>query len=297
MKEQKPKVSIGLPVFNGEKHLRQAISSILNQTFSDFELIISDNASTDNTEKICKEYAARDARIFYYRNKKNIGAPANHNVVFNLSQGHYFHWFSADDILSPLFLEKTIEIMERNPSIILCFSNFIRIDECDQIIDRNNQSLGESDNVRERLHQLASLDHDCELNYGLIRSEILRKTELEQNYDDSDRILLCELALYGRFYIIQEALFSRREHPGRYLTLREIQSVSLFAQWQQFFQLFRVISRSPLSPCKRFNCYLYVCQRILMQNRWEKMIRELLRPIKKKFLKQIKYISFANTLK
>jgi glycosyltransferase involved in cell wall biosynthesis len=87
-----PRVSIGLPVFNGEKYLAEALDSILSQTYRDFKLIISDNASTDRTEQICREYAAKDRRIRYYRNEKNIGAPKNFNRVFELSSGKYFRW-------------------------------------------------------------------------------------------------------------------------------------------------------------------------------------------------------------
>jgi glycosyltransferase involved in cell wall biosynthesis len=88
----KPRLSIGMPVFNGEKYLKEALDSILAQTYSDFELLISDNASTDRTEQICREYAAKDRRIRYYRNEKNIGAPKNFNRVFELSSGKYFRW-------------------------------------------------------------------------------------------------------------------------------------------------------------------------------------------------------------
>ncbi|MBD2214537.1 glycosyltransferase family 2 protein [Nostoc linckia FACHB-104] len=98
------RLSIGLPVYNGKKFIRESIDCILNQTFQDFELIISDNASTDNTEKICREYAAKDNRIRYYRNAKNIGCARNFHRAFELSTGEYFKWVAYDDLHAPEYL-------------------------------------------------------------------------------------------------------------------------------------------------------------------------------------------------
>ena len=91
------RVSVALPVYNGERYLRIAIEAILTQTYQDFEFIISDNASTDSTEQICREYAAIDKRICYHRNEKNIGAPRNFNRAFELSHGEYLKWATCDD--------------------------------------------------------------------------------------------------------------------------------------------------------------------------------------------------------
>ena len=99
-----PRVSIGLPVYNGELFLENALDSILSQTYSDFELIISDNASDDKTEEICRSYAARDKRVRYSRNAHNLGAAPNYNRVYHLARGRYFKWASHDDVLAPEFL-------------------------------------------------------------------------------------------------------------------------------------------------------------------------------------------------
>src|SRR3989337_590294 len=122
-----PTVSIGLPVFNGEKYLRQALDSILAQTYQDFELIISDNASTDKTQQICREYVKKDSRIRYYRNKRNLGATRNHNRVFELSCGEYFKWASHDDLLAPEFLSRCVSVLDQDHSIVLCHSKTGRI--------------------------------------------------------------------------------------------------------------------------------------------------------------------------
>ena len=119
-----PKVSIGLPVYNGEPFLSETIDAILAQTFKDFELIICDNASTDDTERICRRYAARDKRISYYRQHHNIGAAGNFNRVFNLSSGEYFKWAAHDDLIAPEYLARCVEILERDRSVVLCHSRF-----------------------------------------------------------------------------------------------------------------------------------------------------------------------------
>src|SRR3954471_8256298 len=104
-----PLLSIGLSVYNGEPFIREALDSLLSQTFRDFELIVSDNASTDGTSEICEAYAARDSRVRYYRNEKNMGAGWNTRRVFSLARGQYFKWAACDDICAPEFLERCID--------------------------------------------------------------------------------------------------------------------------------------------------------------------------------------------
>src|SRR5262249_7796964 len=125
----RPMISIGLPVYNGEAYLRQAVDSILAQTFDDFELIISDNASNDRTEVICREYAAADTRIRYHRQARNHGATWNFRKVVLLSSGKYFLWISCDDLLAPNYAERCVAILEQNPSVVLCYSDPVNIDE------------------------------------------------------------------------------------------------------------------------------------------------------------------------
>ena len=121
MNDRIPKVSIGMPVLNGENYIEPAIRSILAQTYSDFELIISDNASQDRTEEICLYYAKKDRRIRYHRNDSNIGAARNFNRTVELAKGQYFKWAAHDDTLAPEYLEKCLEVLEQDESLILCF--------------------------------------------------------------------------------------------------------------------------------------------------------------------------------
>ena len=140
MSSSSPRVSVGIPVYNGERYLEVAIVSVLNQTYQDFELIISDNASSDHTREICMEYAKQDPRIRYYRNDKNLGAAPNYNRVFQLSDAEYFKWADYDDLIAPDFLSKCIRILDQNPSVVLCYPRAM-------IIDENGKHLGEHDYV------------------------------------------------------------------------------------------------------------------------------------------------------
>ncbi len=141
MSNKKPSISIGLPVYNGENFLKHTLDSILAQTFKDFEVIIADNASTDSTEKICREYADRDKRICYHRNEENIGAARNYNRVFELSTGKYFKWAAHDDLYASEYLERCFEVLERLPSVVLCYSQVMFVDEQGQQIRKSSSEL------------------------------------------------------------------------------------------------------------------------------------------------------------
>ena len=112
-----PRISLGMPAYNGEKYIRKAIESLLEQTFADFELVISDDASTDKTEAICREFAARDRRIRYVRQSKNLGCGPNHKFVLDDARGNYFRWTNDDDIWMPTYLSECIGAAEAHNSI------------------------------------------------------------------------------------------------------------------------------------------------------------------------------------
>lgn len=218
-----PRLSIGLPVYNGERFLRFALDAILNQTYRDFELIISDNASTDSTMLICQDYAARDSRIRYCRNMENIGSAANFNRVFDLARGQYFKWSAADDIISPTFLEKCIEVLDQDPSVVLSYSKADRINSSGKLDGMYDYPMRVNDpSAHVRFSDLILVNHFCIAVFGVMRRDVLAKTPLIDKYVGSDRVLLAELGLRGRFVEIPEYLFHRRDHPqasGRLFTI------------------------------------------------------------------------------
>ena len=214
----RPRVSVGLPVFNGERFFAEAVDSILAQTFEDFELIISDNASTDRTEEISRAYADKDERVRYVRNRENLGAAYNYNQTFHLSSGTYFKWAAHDDALRPQFLERCVEILDRDPSAVIAYPRWKAIDETSRPQDYEYASWDVTSPVPHRRFRSAMVMAGLGSVpiFGLIRSEVLQRTELQPAYAHGDHVLLSELSLYGTFHEIPEELQLHRWHAGRY---------------------------------------------------------------------------------
>lgn len=259
-----PLVSIGFAVRNGALYLAQALDSILAQTFTDFEVIISDNASTDATEDICRNYAQKDSRIRYFRNSNNIGGANNENLTFRLARGKYFRWAAHDDMLAPELLEKCVQVLEQHPEFVLCYSSVVEIDQLTREIAVTTHTRGTSPKPYQRLRELMYRNHACEMIYGLIRTDVLQTTRLQQNYTDSDRTLLCELALRGPFYELPEPLFYKRYHPANvYVDFRErmawfnpdIGAALTFPNWLQFADMVHTVARVELPATEKTLCY------------------------------------------
>lgn len=211
-----PLVSIGLPVYNGEAFLSQVLDSILGQTYRRFELIISDNASTDRTDRICREYAVADARIRYHRQNRNRGATWNFREVVRLSSGKYFLWTSHDDLLASTYVERCVAILEHNPQIVLCYSEPVNIDEMGKESEPGSSLKADLPHPHQRFRELIGLNHNCVALFGVIRADALKQTSVHGDFSDGDRCVLVELALRGNYHRIQERLFFHREHPGRF---------------------------------------------------------------------------------
>ena len=216
-----PVLSIGLPVYNGANYLRDAIDSLVAQTFRDFEVIIGDNASTDDTARIAKEYMRTDRRIRYHRQSHNLGAAPNFNDVYRRANGQkYFKWASHDDLLEPTFLASCIEALESHPECPLAYSLFWRIDGSgDHVAEGEPRPELGSDEPAVRA---ASAIYPYEQGgasdspiFGVIRRTALERTRLHGSFTGSDRTLVLELALQGPFYEVPEPLFSNRDHPDR----------------------------------------------------------------------------------
>ncbi|MDJ0735577.1 MAG: glycosyltransferase family 2 protein [Nostocaceae cyanobacterium] len=208
-------VSIGMPLYNAESFLKEALDSILNQSFEDFELIISDNGSTDKTAEICQEYAAKDERIRYYRHEQNRGAAWNFNYVFNLAQGKYFKWAADDDVCAANFLECCVEVLENEQSVVLSYPKTI-FTKADGEKWWEGTSIAHLDSWKSHeRYQAAITDFWCLAVFGLMRTDVLRKTSLIAPYYGSDKQLLVELSLMGRFQEVPEYLFFRRCHSDQ----------------------------------------------------------------------------------
>ncbi len=262
-----PKVSIGLPIYNGERYLAEAIESVLTQTFTDFELVICDNASADGTRDICESYAARDRRVRYFRNRVNIGGFPNHNRVFAMCSGDYFGWTSDDDVRAPGHVAACVAGLDSDPGVTLCYTLSGRIDEHGDPLPTTEPDLRvTSPDPVTRFTDLIHRSYSLEPIYGLMRTSVLRKTPLEAPYADSDRVLLADLGLRGRFLRIDEELFYRREHPMR--SVNVYPSRADRTAWfdpahagkfvwpfhRQMFEYGKVIARAPVSWRDKVRC-------------------------------------------
>lgn len=228
-KNNKTRVSIGIPVYNGDRYLAAALDSFRAQSFGDFEIIVSDNASTDRTGDIARDYAGIDPRIRYVRQDRNIGAGPNHNCLLDLAESPYFKWAAHDDLYEPTYLEKCVAILDRRPDVVLAHSDGQMIDERSRPLTFNpirqiytdrsghevpkepaNVCLSElpSERFDDVLHRLVW----CSAMYGLFRRDIASHLTLKRNFYGSDKVLLSEMALLGKFHHIPEALFKKRYH-------------------------------------------------------------------------------------
>lgn len=259
-----PKVSIGLPVYNGEKYLEAALKSLLSQTLTDFELIICDNASIDRTGEIAERYARADSRIRYFREPQNTGAIRNHNRTIELARGKYFKWAAHDDVYAPTFVERCAAILDTTPDAVLAFSRTRFIDENSRETEdyRHPLDLGLPNRVR-RFLQYIGATHILVEDYGLMRRDVLMKTPLLGNYVWSDMVLLGELSLYGRFVEAPEILFYRRLHDERAMQAHtdpksltvlndpRKKSQRILPTWRLFGGHLSSLTRAPLSFSER----------------------------------------------
>jgi glycosyltransferase involved in cell wall biosynthesis len=208
-----PRVSIAVPVYNVERYVAQCLESLLGQTFGDFELIISDNASTDDSEQVCRSYAARDSRIRYIRRTENIGGPGNFRYVFAQCQGEYHKWSTADDYWDKTFLAKAVAVLDARPDTVLCYPMTTLIDASGAKLSNYQDNLDlQEDLPRTRFFRLLQTIGLCNAHLGLIRRSAMKHTRLIGNEWGSDNHFLAELALYGKFSLLKEPLFYRRYH-------------------------------------------------------------------------------------
>ncbi len=209
-------VSIGLPVYNGERYLREAVDSALQQSHSELELIILDNASTDGTEAIAREYAARDDRVRYERNDHNVGPIANYNHAFLRARGEYFKWLASDDVCMPDMVERCLAVLEARRDVVLATTRFREIGPAGEPIGDQQYTIDlAAPSPHERLANLMSTPAGHPMLYGVARTAALARTSLMAPYQGSDRALLAELCLLGRIVELQEVAWLSRDHPGR----------------------------------------------------------------------------------
>ena len=286
------KVVIGLPVYNGDNYLAAAIDSILAQSYGDFDLLISDNASTDGTEEICRAYVKRDPRIRYIRQAQNAGAAANHNLIVPMTDSLYFKWAAHDDLLAPNFLAACVDVLDRDPTVVLASPATMLIDEaglplpysaelggmvdrsgaCWPMMPEKNDGLMASDPTVRFEAVMLNMSMCVEI-FGLMRRSMLMRTSLIGPFRMADKVMLAEMSLLGRFWLGQETLFFRRCHAKQYSSAA---SDAYKAEWysgrrdSRFAQRIRLLlayCRAPyttgLTVRQRYTCLRAIARRAI----------------------------------
>ena len=295
-------LSIGLFVYNGEQFLEEALHSILSQTFTDFELIISDNASTDRTGEIAEAYAKGDNRIRYYRSEKNMGAGWNARRVFELARGKYFKWAAVDDLLEPELLRRCVEVLESDPGCVLAYARTREVDEDGNFIKDYVTPIRSdyNDPVARFRELLYTSGHRCYQIFGVMRTSALQRIPPQGSYVNADGVLLGRMSLLGRFHEVPEYLFINRHHSGQSMAtppIRVSQSrrfrltskycnlpspewwdpakarALTFPEFRLLRENFSSIYHAPLNPTEKLRCHLMLLLWIRQHSR--AMVKDL----------------------
>lgn len=227
-----PRLSIGIPVFNGQEFLPALLDSLLTQTYRDFEILICDNASNDRTRDICREYERDDTRIRYICNERNLGAVANFNRVFELSTAPLFKWAAHDDLYHQDYLETCVRLLDDDPGVVLAHSGTAFIDERSELLPFEEETgsfvdpktgrrywaddpgIGDTGLAARRFWHVLTRAQWGSHMFGVVRRDMLQQTSLLPNFSGSDRAMLAELALLGRFRSTSKRLFLKRFHAN-----------------------------------------------------------------------------------
>jgi len=252
-------VTVGVPVYNGERYLPQCLDSLLSQTYRDFVLVISDNASTDRTREICEGYAKADSRVRYHRNAVNIGLYGNFNLLLGLVRTPYVKLASADDFWAPAMLADAMAEMQRDPSLVLCHPRAVLVDEDGREIRRYEKSLQltEDDPSARFRRVLTELGLVNQL-MGVIRTGAVRSMLPLMKQPPADSVFVAELSLYGKIKELPQYQYFRRFHEecsswDRKSESHQIKRVSgggtrrvRLATWKYHWGLARRLLHSPL---------------------------------------------------
>ncbi len=281
---QKPFVSIGVPVYNGEAHLEEALDSIAAQTWADYEVVISDNASTDRSQAICEERARRDRRIRYFRSPSNIGADRNYDRCFELSSGKYFMTLAHDDRLHPDYLTSVLAVLESDPEVVFCHSRAYRIDKTGAVLGTTEpQAFSQSPRLHERFGA-AIAARPSTVCLGVVRSSVLREVPPLCGYPNSDAYRQADIGLRGKLVEIPQVLFYKRDYlksVGNTPIYRRLEwsnpskaGAIVFPGWRRPREYARSVLRAPMTLSERVRCFAEIA-RYVGQRGMQPFLRDL----------------------
>lgn len=279
-------VTVGIPVFNGERTIGQSIDSVLTQTYQHVCVTISDNASTDRTQDICLEKAGEDPRVDYCRQERNIGVFRNYNTVFMQCKSRYFKWQSSSDWCQPDFIRVCVEVLEADADVVLACPEVLLVRESGDAQPYSDDFGLTMDNPADRFRYLLRNIKLCNVFNGVVRTEALQKSVLNRNFLGSDVVLLADLALKGKFALIPQRLWFRRLTPETSSVLKSGEDRAKFfaglpkdyetrVMWKSMTSLFGVVARADISASAKIKCFAY----LLKLARWNRgeLWQELLR--------------------
>ncbi|MDZ4722478.1 MAG: glycosyltransferase family 2 protein [candidate division Zixibacteria bacterium] len=285
-----PVVSIALPVFNGVPFIGEAIESILSQSFKDFELIITDNASTDGTDAVCLAYAEKDSRVRYSRNEQNIGSVNNYICAFEKVRGKYFKFATANDVCAPELLERCIEVLESQPDVVLVYGRTKLMDEQGIIFQEYDDRLDLRDSSSsERFIKFMLNVRLANALAGLIRIDQLRQTRFLGNHIASDITLMGELALRGKYFELPEFLFFRRVGKQSSTLNKSLEELKKFYDplskkrialiyWRLNWEHFHSVARVSMDSKEKLKLFFFLTKHVFWDR--QKLATELLTVLK-----------------
>jgi glycosyltransferase involved in cell wall biosynthesis len=281
----RPKLSIGLPIYNGQRSVRRVIDSVLGQTFRDLELVISDNASTDQTAAICREVAAADGRLKFHTREQNAGIVANFNRALELSSGEYFRWIGGDDWLEPSYAEKCVAALDARPDAV-GVTNYLTYwsDQGERNYYEYHGPRVDSSRAHERFERCLWFMHEDFRNfdpmYSMHRRAALERTHGLRPILNGDQMLAAELSLLGPYVHLPESLANRgqpkatREAVLRLLTPPGEPPVD--PRPEQFLVfLNEMVQNAALTRRQKLYCY-----RAILLYYWEEFETTRVRPLR-----------------
>ncbi len=278
-----PRVSIGLPVYNGADFLAQSLDALLGQTYEDLEVVVSSNASTDGTDDLVRAYAARDPRVRFQRLPRNVGAAANHDVVLRRARGELFKWASFDDLYAADLVEQCVGLLDDHPDAVLAHSWTAAIDDTGEVVQAHEYPL--LTNARQASKRFRSMLFDGDRMpgairsddfYGLVRADVLRRVRPHGSFYRADHVFVAELVLQGRFVQVPDWLYFRRHHGGRLsheeATIRSwcasldprrgdrLRHPTVRLVGEMFTGYLDAVRRSPLDPAEKRACVRHLAR-------------------------------------
>jgi glycosyltransferase involved in cell wall biosynthesis len=269
-----PRLSVGLPIYNSQTYLAETFEALLGQNFTDFELIVSDNASTDSTADICQQYVKRDSRIRYFRQPRNIGLAPNHNYTVDQARGELFKWAAGDDLYARDLLGACVNALDKYPEVVLAHSYTAMIDGSGTVFRAGEYPLSTSSPRAPERFRSTLFDDGGDDDGGIMRTAVLRRIARKDSYHHADRTIISELTLQGPFYQVPDWLYFRRDHPERAERANpsmrsrcanmdprradKLRNPAVRLYGEYIWAYLRSIRQAPVSGAEKRECYRYL---------------------------------------